>query len=467
MDWLATNEPEPPTPPLPGIVPQQPQRGDNVRLGLVAEDAGFCTVESFPPAVDTRVQIPAFPLPEQHGPVVLAADLYQLPEGIKPSDLRGKRWETVERTLSQLGAVSLPPWPTYPNDKKYRWSDSRTRAIWEVRYHTERNTQYPDGPSGAGKYSIKFGRLVAAQEGYDGDTRLPDDVFARLNAKIGVQLGDTTTQWIDRTGWLYYRYDDVPGGFFSDETHTGMDQYDTGRIIWQPSGLSTRETRTHGWRAQVEELGKRQWQATITRLADGSSIVAPTFFPNVDVAQRWCLEQLGQEYPLILFAHGLDQPTPSSAVRQRVLAHVRSYDTVAAHRVVPWALDHWGERRARVLRTNDDYRTWPWLGREPTDFFWYMITNLDLKAREPVVPPGPIRLEREREIEREGQEWGEELVQVPMDFYTVIYSFTLAIGDWLQTCDMTVLIKDEQSKQARRKAMKTLLREWQIAFSLE
>lgn len=246
-----------------------------------------------------------------------------------------------------------------------------------------------------------------------------------------------------------------------------MDQYDTGMTIWQPSGASILETRTHGWHARVEEVEKRQWRAILTRLADSSTSVSPTLFADSGKAELWCLAQLGQDYPVLLFAHGLAQPTPSPAVRERVLAHVRRYDTVTARQVIPWALGNWGGQRAHVLRTKDDYRTWPWLEREPTDFFWYTIANLELKAHEPIVPAGPIRLETEREIEREGQQWGEELVQVSLDFYTVIYSYTLAIVDWLQTCDLTVLIQDRSSKLARRKAIQTLLREWQIVFSLE
>lgn len=246
-----------------------------------------------------------------------------------------------------------------------------------------------------------------------------------------------------------------------------MDQYDTGTTIWHPSGASILETRTHGWHARVEEVRKRQWQATITHLAEGSSIVAPTLFTDLGKAELWCVAQLGQNYPLILFAHGLDQPMPSPTVRERVLTHVRRYDTETARKVILWALNCWGVQRAAILRTNDDYRTWPWLGREAMDCFWYTIANLKLKAHEPVVPPGSIKLDTEQEIEREGKAWGAELVQVPMDFYTVIYSFTLAIHDWLQTCDLTVLIQEKPSKRARRKAMQRLLREWQIEFSLE
>lgn len=64
----------PPYTPLPGIAPQQPQRGDNVGPGTSIVDPGVCTVETFPPVVDGHFQLPPFSFSDQQGPVWLAAN---------------------------------------------------------------------------------------------------------------------------------------------------------------------------------------------------------------------------------------------------------------------------------------------------------------------------------------------------------------------------------------------------------
>jgi RHS repeat-associated protein len=155
------------------------------------------------------------------GPVVLAAqwgDLNQLPQGLKPSDMRGKTWAEVQAVLEALGAEKRPPAnPNYKDDQKYRWWDQATGALWEVRYHMHKGT-------------VRFGRLLANS---NGDTILDQDEVDAINAGVRESFkrasggrpapptyGGRTTTWIDQMGWLYYGPHDKPVGVFTEIGYT-------------------------------------------------------------------------------------------------------------------------------------------------------------------------------------------------------------------------------------------------------
>ena len=228
-------------------------------------------------------------------------------------------------------------------------------------------------------------------------------------------------------------------------------QDDTGMTVWKTVSLNKQETRTHGWHAVVEhevEPGTWKCRAYIEPLAGGEQIVAPTLFPDSDAAMQWCLTELGQRIPIIRLARFVERPTPSADLQQAVLQRLRQYDVLTVRRLVPQTLSRWDSARARVLHTMEDYREGRWLGLEGGWYFWYTIQALNYTALDPAVPPGAISFGDDwLQIEREGREWGAELANLPLSFYTAIYSFTLGVYDWLRTSDLRPYLQPGQREQ--------------------
>jgi hypothetical protein len=237
----------------------------------------------------------------------------------------------------------------------------------------------------------------------------------------------------------------------------------TGLILWRAITSGRAEATAQGWRVVCELVDlSRGWCAYIEPVNGGTRMFAASTFRDSHDGEQWCRAELARRCRIVRLAYGLEWPTPSSELRLTFLNLLRQCETLTAFELIVKTLIGWGSERARILCMSEASEEWPeeLLAEEPTMYFWFAMNKMDFTDFVMGAPKGSVGL-NPADIERLAEQWVSQLVQKP--FYETIYTYTLAVHDWLSVCDLSLFVTEGANKLD---AIKVCLKRWEDALSI-
>jgi len=153
----------------------------------------------------------------------------QLPNIVKPKDLKGASYEQVSKKFSDLDIDLIA---AKDGGAKWRWEENG--EIYEVRYHNGANPNLKANQPGAGGSTIKFGQVVVGDgKGFISNTdwMAADELLVEAHGRaIGnrppiktrkniTSQSHRRSQYVDPWGVAYFTAENELGGRFANNTH--------------------------------------------------------------------------------------------------------------------------------------------------------------------------------------------------------------------------------------------------------
>jgi hypothetical protein len=242
-----------------------------------------------------------------------------------------------------------------------------------------------------------------------------------------------------------------------------MSTENTGLILWKAAVDTRAEATVCGWHAVIKQVfPTRNWLAYVELARGSTRLYSSEMFVEQQDAELWCRHEIGRHCELVRLAYGLERPKLLPQLQRKIFKTLCRYDTLTTQLLVAETLRAWGLKRAHIMLASEDYRDWPeqWLWEEPGHFFWFVLNKMDYSSASNRLSPGPITLDY-AQVRQHADRWSDQLVQMP--FYQTIYTYCMAVSDWVQTADLQPFVGRGKSKQD---GIRACLNKWRTALDV-
>jgi signal transduction histidine kinase len=178
-----------------------------------------------------------------------------------------------------------------------------------------------------------------------------------------------------------------------------------------------------------------------------ASVLAEGAYGFTSEAQQHAAEVVHQQIEhLLAIQRSLMIWLSSTELRQAILSRLQTYGTLSTLELIAETLVSWHEASEPLRQSASFPIGWP------IAVFWQTtIPVKELASGHPRLSEPTSSVSREA-IRQEGNTWGRELARHP--FEQAIYSFALAVHEWLSKCDLTQVLESYSSADSEEDAIR-------------